>query len=93
MRLRVDTTRCSGIGLCEMTAPAVYEVGDDGLSHLLQPEPGPGDISAAKEAISNCPTGALSLDSDIRDEGAPTDQREAVGRTDGQWSTSPRWRQ
>jgi ferredoxin len=61
MRLRVDTTRCSGIGLCEMTAPAVYEVGDDGQSHVLKDEPSTDELPAVEEAIANCPTGALSM--------------------------------
>jgi ferredoxin len=61
MKLRVDTTKCSGIGLCEMTAPAVYEVGDDGQSHVLKDEPSTDELPAAEEAIANCPTGALSL--------------------------------
>jgi ferredoxin len=61
MKLRVDTTKCSGIGLCEMTAPAVYEVGDDGQSHVLKDEPSTDELPAVEEAIANCPTGALSL--------------------------------
>ncbi len=27
MNIRVDGTKCSGIGMCEMTAPTVFEVG------------------------------------------------------------------
>jgi ferredoxin len=61
MKLRVDTTRCSGIGLCEMTAPGVYEVGDDGQSHVLKDEPSTDELPAVEEAIANCPTGALSM--------------------------------
>jgi ferredoxin len=61
MKLRVDTTRCSGIGLCEMTAPAVYEVGDDGQSHVLNDQPPAEELAAVEEAIANCPTGALSM--------------------------------
>jgi len=30
MKVKVDTARCSGIGLCEVTAPTVFQVGDDG---------------------------------------------------------------
>jgi ferredoxin len=61
MKLRVDTTRCSGIGLCEMTAPGVYEVGDDGQSHVLKDEPSSDELPTVEEAIANCPTGALSM--------------------------------
>jgi ferredoxin len=61
MKLKVDTTRCSGVGLCEMTAPAVYQVGDDGQSHVLTDEPSAEELAAVEEAIANCPTGALSF--------------------------------
>ena len=61
MKLKVDTTKCSGIGLCEMTAPGVYEVGDDGQSHVLKEEPSAAELPAVEEAIANCPTGALSM--------------------------------
>lgn len=39
MSVRVDPTKCSGIGLCEMTAPVVFEIGDDGQSHVLVEDP------------------------------------------------------
>lgn len=62
MTVRVDTTRCSGIGMCEMAASAVFEVGDDGLAHVVQGDPQGADREAAEQAISDCPTGALSID-------------------------------
>jgi ferredoxin len=62
MKVKVDRTKCSGIGLCEMTAPMVYEVGDDGQSHVLKEEPSADEMPLVEEAIANCPTGALSID-------------------------------
>lgn len=61
MAVRVDTTKCSGIGMCEMTAPTVFEVGEDGQSRVLDAHPGAAELDAVREAISNCPTGALSI--------------------------------
>lgn len=61
MTVRVDRTKCSGIGLCEMTAPGVFEVGDDGQSRVIDPEPAGPDLESARRAAANCPTGALSL--------------------------------
>jgi ferredoxin len=58
----VDRTRCTGIGLCEMTAPAVFEVGDDGQAQTLQSEVAEQDLAAAREAVANCPTGALPIE-------------------------------
>ena len=62
MKVIVDYTRCSGIGLCEMTAPAVFEVGDDGQSHVLKHELSPDERATVEEAIAACPTGALSVE-------------------------------
>ncbi|MDX1875095.1 ferredoxin [Mycolicibacterium sp. 120266] len=59
MNIRIDTTRCSGIGMCEMTAPTVFEIGDDGQSHVIGDAD--ADRVAAQEAVSNCPTGAISV--------------------------------
>ncbi|MCX2715417.1 ferredoxin [Mycolicibacterium sp. J2] len=59
MDIRIDATRCSGIGMCEMTAPTVFEIGDDGLSHVIAGAD--VDRVAAQEAVSNCPTGAISI--------------------------------
>lgn len=61
MTIHVDRTKCSGIGLCEMTAPSVFEIGEDGQSHVLDGTPTGADYVAAQEAVSNCPTGALSI--------------------------------
>ncbi|KUI34248.1 ferredoxin [Mycobacterium sp. GA-2829] len=60
MTVRVDGTKCSGIGLCEMTAPSLFEIGDDGQSHVIGDSD--SDREAAMEAISNCPTGAISFE-------------------------------
>ncbi len=62
MKLRVDTEKCSGIGLCEMTAPDVYEVGDDGQAHVLNETPDDSELAVINEAVANCPTGALSIE-------------------------------
>ncbi|OHV06881.1 ferredoxin [Mycobacterium talmoniae] len=62
MKVRVDITKCRGIGLCEVAAPAVFEVGDDGLSHAVDPQPSEQERTAVEEAVSNCPTGALSIE-------------------------------
>ncbi|WP_062894609.1 ferredoxin [Mycobacterium avium] len=62
MRVRVDTTKCSGIGLCEAVAPSVFEVGDDGQSRAINPEPSEDDRRTVEEAVQGCPTGALSIE-------------------------------
>jgi ferredoxin len=61
MTIHVDRTKCPGIGLCEMTAPSIFEIGEDGQSHVLEGAPTGADQAAAQEAVSNCPTGAISI--------------------------------
>jgi ferredoxin len=62
MKVRVDTAKCSGIGLCETTAPTVFEVGSDGLSRAINPEPPEDERAAVEEAVNSCPTNALSIE-------------------------------
>jgi ferredoxin len=61
MKVNVDTSKCSGIGLCEVSAPAVFEVGDDGQAQAVNPEPAEDERAQVEEAVNNCPTGALSI--------------------------------
>ena len=60
MRIEIDRIKCSGIGLCELAAPTIFEVGEDGQTHLLR-ELSDTDLAAVREAIANCPASALSL--------------------------------
>ena len=60
-RIDVDRERCVGSGTCEMLAPDLFEVGDDGIVAVLRPEPDGADVDAAEDAVQACPTQALSL--------------------------------
>jgi ferredoxin len=62
MTVKVDGSKCAGIGLCEMTAPTVFEVGHDGQSHVINENPSTGEMPAVEEAITNCPAAALSIE-------------------------------
>ena len=59
MRVTADRELCVGSGQCEMLAPDVFEVDDDGAVQLLQEEP--GDSAAVRDAVSQCPTGAIAV--------------------------------
>jgi ferredoxin len=61
VNVSVDRTRCQGIGLCEVTAPTVFAVGDDGQAGVLR-QPTTADQSAVEAAIGNCPTAALAIE-------------------------------
>ena len=58
-RVLVDRERCVGSGTCEALAPELFEVGDDGVVELLGPVP--ADDAEVRDAVSACPTGALSI--------------------------------
>ena len=60
-RIEVDRERCVGSGTCEMLAPDLFEVGDDGIVAVLRPEPDGADVDLAEDAVQACPTQALSL--------------------------------
>ena len=61
-RVEVDRDRCVGSGTCEALAPAVFEVDDDGVLAVLRPEPaGDDEVDAVRDAVQQCPTGALAL--------------------------------
>jgi ferredoxin len=57
----IDDQLCVGTGVCEATAPNLFEVGDDGVAHALLDVIPPDQLEAAKEAATSCPTRALSL--------------------------------
>lgn len=62
MKIVVDRTKCSSIGLCEATAPDIFEIGADGALTILMDEI-PADRRADLEsACENCPTQALSIE-------------------------------
>ncbi len=61
MKASVDHDLCIGCGLCESVCPEVFEMGDDGLAHVI------GEVTreleaAATEAAEVCPTEAISLE-------------------------------
>jgi ferredoxin len=61
MRIVVDTDRCTGHGICESLAPDVFEVGDDGMVHLLVDVPPAERRDTFESAVAECPTQALQL--------------------------------
>lgn len=62
MRIKVDTDRCTGHGICESLASDIFEVGDDGMVHLLIDDLPEERRQVLESAVGECPTQALSLD-------------------------------
>jgi len=63
MKAQVDPEMCVGTGMCEATAPELFEVGDDGVSHVLRDDVPDHLVNEAREAAENCPTRALTVTS------------------------------
>ncbi|MGN9913469.1 ferredoxin [Phytohabitans sp. LJ34] len=61
MKVAADRITCLGMGLCEVTAPGVFEVGDDGAVLVLAEHVAPDQLDTVTAAVEGCPTEALSL--------------------------------
>ncbi|WP_036490605.1 ferredoxin [Nocardioides sp. CF8] len=62
MKIVLDETKCSSLGMCESVAPDFFEVGDDGELNLLDVNPPADQRELIEEAVAACPTGALSIE-------------------------------
>ncbi|WP_316524168.1 ferredoxin [Kitasatospora brasiliensis] len=62
VRISIDRTRCVGSGQCVMAAPELFDQDDDGLIVVLDPEPGPDLVVAARTAAQLCPGAVVTLD-------------------------------
>ena len=51
----------TGCGACEMTCPAVFQLGDDGLSRVIDKNPPEAEWDAVRDAADGCPSGAISI--------------------------------
>ena len=62
MQISLEVDKCIGSGSCEMLAPEVFEVGDDGLAKLLDASPGSDMESKVRAAEESCPTQAIAVE-------------------------------
>jgi len=61
MRVVVDHSKCTGLGMCEAEAPDVFEVQEDGSLLLLKEFPDDAERSEVEAAVEGCPTEALRI--------------------------------
>lgn len=59
LEVRADRDVCIGAGMCVLTAGAVFDQDDDGIVTVVDAHP--ADTQAVRDAVANCPSGALSL--------------------------------
>lgn len=61
MRVEVDRSKCTALGVCESLAPERFEVNEEGTLDILRPEVLEADVEGLRGIVKACPTGALSL--------------------------------
>jgi ferredoxin len=62
MKAKVDRDVCIGSAMCVSIAPEVFELDDEGLSRVVNPDAGDEDL--LRDAAENCPVQAIILEDD-----------------------------
>lgn len=61
MHIDVNLALCEGHGLCEQTAPDVYELDTEGLVRIRHAELSEAAAAAAEAGARVCPVSALTI--------------------------------
>ena len=61
MKVTIDEDACIGCQLCEDRCPDIFEVGADGISHVIIETIGPERFDCVREAADVCPTEAIGV--------------------------------
>jgi ferredoxin len=64
MKVRVDAGVCAGFGVCLGLSPEVFELHDDGYAVVRVAEVPRQLENVVRQAVSQCPSGAISLSED-----------------------------
>jgi ferredoxin len=64
MKVHVDSHICAGFGVCVGLCPEVFELHEDGYSVARVGEVPPKLEDAVRQAVNQCPAGAISLSDD-----------------------------
>jgi ferredoxin len=63
MRVKVLPGQCAGHSLCSATAPAVFDLGEDGYVELIMAGDIPAELETdARAAVATCPERALVIE-------------------------------
>lgn len=62
MKPTVDEDMCIGDGVCEDLCPDVFQIGDDGLSHVINDDPGEELHGCVRDAEAACPVSCISVE-------------------------------
>lgn len=61
MKIDVDWDLCESNGVCMGIIPEVFQLGDDDMLAVLQPEVTAQNQAQVREAVRQCPRQAISL--------------------------------
>ena len=64
MNVTADTSVCIGAGLCALRAPRVFDQDESDGTVVLLGQPAAGDLPSVREAVDQCPSGAIGLAGD-----------------------------
>jgi ferredoxin len=63
-RVVLDLDTCQGYANCVMVAPEVFDLNEQtGVAVLLQEQPDDSQLAAVEEAVRQCPSEAISVES------------------------------
>ncbi|MGI6208977.1 MAG: ferredoxin [Anaerolineae bacterium] len=62
MKIRIERDECIGCGNCTDIAPEVFELDDEGLSTVI--DPNGADEDTIREAAESCPVDCIILSDD-----------------------------
>lgn len=62
MKVCVDFSKCTGLGICESLAPEFFEVDETGTLLLLKEDVSDDELQSVEEAVAGCPTEALRIE-------------------------------
>ncbi|MQA11097.1 MAG: ferredoxin [Pseudonocardiaceae bacterium] len=60
MRIDIDFDRCEGHGMCELSAPNVFWIDDEGDTQFVA-EPPESERDGVEDAIAACPMQAIHM--------------------------------
>ena len=65
MKVIVDFDVCESNGLCEESAPEVFQLGDDDFLYVLDDRPDESQREQVQEAARRCPKQAITVADDF----------------------------
>ena len=62
-KLQLDESKCIGAGACQLAAPDLFELGDEGVAVVLAPELDDDEqVEKAQSAVRACPAMAIAIE-------------------------------